>query len=138
LNIQKLSKKDIDDIHRLDERFGTPWSNELYIERLSMYPELGYGAYHHGKLIGFVLAKRLPSGDLVISRIVVDKKFEGKGIATKLMRRIDTKRKRNIHSTVRIGNERSINLHKRSGFRTLSDNFYTFKDGEKGLKFIKG
>ena len=137
MTIKKLSQKDMNDIHRLDERFGTPWSNELYSERIQRFSDLSYGAYENGKLIGFVLAKRLPDGDLYISRVVVDKQYEGKGIAKRLMMKIDKKHGKRIKSTVRESNTRSINLHKSDGYFTLKDDFYTFKDGERGLKMMK-
>jgi len=139
MQYKKISQKNIDDILKLDVRFGSSWSKGLYLDRLSMFPDLAYGVFKNNKLIGFVLGKKEPLGNITISRLVVDKQYEGRGIGGHLVDILTKKsydRAKEMRSTVRESNIRSIKLHKHHGFETLPD-FHIYKDGEKGLKFLK-
>jgi len=139
MQYKRLSRKNIDDILKLDNRFGSHWSRGFYLDRLSMFPDLSYGAFKNGKLIGFVLGKKEPLGNITISRVAVKKELEGRGIGGNLVD-ILTKKviddAKSLRSTVRESNIRSIKLHKHRGFETLPD-FHIYKDGEKGFKFLK-
>ena len=139
MNFKQISQKNIDDIIKLDDRFGSPWSRGLYSDRLQMFPDLAYGAFSNNKMVGFILGKRDMSGNVTISRVVVDRKHEGKGIGGNLVDILTKKVHDNaqrVVSTVRESNIRSINLHKGRGFDMLPE-FHTYSDGERGIKFLK-
>ena len=138
MEYRKINSKYIDDILKLDSRFGSPWSRGLYLDRLSMFPDLSYGVFKNGKLIGFILGKKEPIGNIKISRLVVDEKYEGRGIGGHLVdvltKKADEKTKK-MRSIIRESNKRSIKLHKHRGFEIYD--YHTYKDGEKGIKFLK-
>jgi len=103
--IKPLSKNSLDDIQELDKRFKSRWSDELYLERLETFPQLALGAYNSkDHLIGFILGKTQPDGSFFISRVVVDKNHEGKGIGTKLMKSFSKATTDKIESSVRKRN----------------------------------
>ena len=136
--IRRLSRKDLQDIKELDVRFKSPWSSQLYTERISTYPDLSYGAYEGSRLIGFIVAKITPENSVYISRIVVDKDHEGKGIAKKLMKTVEKNTQhQKFESEVRASNVRSIGLHKSLNYKNDDTFFYKYRDGERGLKFFK-
>ena len=137
MKIRQLLESDIDQISKLDVRFSSPWSRYLYRERIKMFPDLSYGLFDNNNLVGFVLGKEMSGpDDIYISRVVVDRKHEGKGYGKKLMNTILSKEKKRFFSDVRESNVRSINLHKSVGFFPLDvEHFYS--DDERGIKFLK-
>ena len=122
------------EIKILDKRFKSDWSEEMYQERITAFPELSYGAFIKKKLIGFVIGKYYDDDGILISRIVVDKKYEGKGIAKQLLNEI-TKNKIEYQSIIRADNKRALKLHKGSGFSIHKPYFY--KNGDLGFILIK-
>ena len=138
MEIRKINPKYINDILKLDVRFTSPWKKETYFKRLDENPELAYGSFKNDKLVGFILGRRLSSGNIKISRLVVHKDFEGRGIGGKLVDTLtnkpDTADK--MISIVREDNKRSINLHKHRGFDIIPKDF-TYKNGTKGIRFKK-
>lgn len=139
ININPLSKKSLNDIQELDKRFKSPWSEELYLERLELFPQLALGAYNSkDKLIGFILGKTQYNGSIFISRIVVAKSYEGKGIGTKLIGELSKRTSENkLESTVRKSNIRGLLLHSSTGFKLLTTEQNMFEDGEAGMIFEK-
>lgn len=129
MQIKKLTQDELDTILRLDMRFKSHWSEDLYNERLELFPDLSLGAYIGNKLIGFILGKQ-EDGHILVSRIVVSKQYEGKGIGSKLLESF-IKRKYRYRAIIRVNNLRSINLHMHHGFAVHSD--YEYSDGDLGF-----
>jgi len=136
MRMRSLSEKDLPEIEKLDVRFTSPWSRYLYRERIRTYPELSYGLFDNEKLVGFVLGKELPNNDIYLSRVVVDRKHEGKGYAKQLMNKVVDTHKKRITSDVTESNIRSIHLHKRCGFTPLEGDF-RYSDGERKIMFLR-
>lgn len=132
ISIKPLTDANINRIMELDERFGSSWSPSFYRRRLSMFSNLAYGAYKNGELIGFVLGKQNPD-DTLVSRVVVDKQYEGHGIGTKLLQKLKSVAPSPLTATVRKTNAPSVKIHKRVGFRPLEET-YTYRDGTPGYK----
>lgn len=136
--IKPLTEQHLSEIQELDTRFKSPWSTQLYQERIELYPGLAHGAYREKELVGFILGKRLSPTEVYISRVVVREDFEGKGIAKKLVKNFEKRAKsKHISSEVRAGNKRSIHLHKRSGYLIDPEYHHVYKDKERGLRFFK-
>lgn len=129
VEVREIALEELDEILYLDRRFRSSWSKDLYRERLEEYPDLSYGAYLGKRLVGFVLGKRNRMY-ILISRIVVDKEFEGTGIGSKLLEAL-TRMNVRLRSIIRISNLRSLNLHLHRGF-AISD-CYTYSDGDIGF-----
>jgi len=137
MQYKRVTLRDINNILKLDDRFGSSWSRGLYMERLSMYPDLAYGAFNNGKLVGFILGKR-DLGGITISRIVVERKLEGHGIGGNLvdvLTKSVSGKAEEMNSNVRKSNLRSLNLHKHRGFNIFG--YHIYKDGELGFKMKK-
>lgn len=132
ISIKPLTDANLPRIMELDERFGSSWSPSFYRQRLSMFSNLAYGAYKNGELIGFVLGKQNPDNTLV-SRVVVDKQYEGHGIGTQLLQKLKSVAPTPLTSTVRKDNIPSLKIHKRVGFTPLPET-YTYQDGTPGYK----
>ena len=132
ISIKPLTDADIGRIMDLDTRFGSSWSPSFYRQRLSLFSDLAYGAYKDDVLIGFVLGKHNPD-DTLVSRVVVDKSYEGQGIGTTLLQKLKQSSHQPLSSTVRVHNTPSLRIHKKVGFIKLPE-MYTYKDGTKGYK----
>lgn len=139
MEYKRLTTKHMDDMLKLDERFESRWSPGTYTDRITKFPDLAYGAFENGKLIGFVVGKKDCFGNTTISRVVVNKEYEGRGIGGRLVDIITKK----IHeesdymrSTVREGNKRSLKLHTHHGFKELHG-YHMYSDGKIGIRFIK-
>lgn len=135
--IKKLTLNFIKDIEKLDNRFQSHWSQELIKERITKFPLLSLGGFIDEQLIGFILGKE-EEQKVTVSRIVVSKEYEGKGIGKKLLKFLEQGTTCNtIESVIRSGNKRSTRLHKSCGF-TLNPNYlYRYENEELGLKFTK-
>ena len=129
MQIKQLTHQELNEILHLDGRFKSHWSKDTYLERLELFPDLAYGAYIDGKLIGFILGKR-EDEHVMISRIVVQKQFEGQGIGSKLLKVFLTCSNR-FRSIVRVNNLRSVNLHMHHGFAVYSN--YEYANGDQGF-----
>ena len=132
ISIKPLTDADIGRIMDLDTRFGSSWSPSFYRQRLSLFSDLAYGAYKDDVLIGFVLGKHNPD-DTLVSRVVVDKSYEGQGIGTTLLQKLKQSSHQPLSSTVRKDNIPSIKIHKKVGFTILPET-YTYRDGTPGYK----
>ena len=139
MQYKRITTKDVDEIMKLDVRLGSPWSKGLYMDRLSMFPDLAYGAFKNGKMIGFVLGKKDTFGNITLSRMAVRKELEGRGIGghlvDMLIKKVDRNDIKELNATIRESNSRSLNLHKSRGF--VENGLYTYRDGERGFKMIK-
>jgi ribosomal protein S18 acetylase RimI-like enzyme len=137
IKIKPLRIKYEEPILKLDERFKSSWSKRLYINRIHAFPKLSRGAYKDDRLVGFILGKRKPASTYV-SRIVVEKDLEGKGIGTKLLKDLEKHSdKRQMESLIRASNLRSIHLHKKCKYERDKKYNYTYRNGELGLRFYK-
>lgn len=138
MKIKPLTIDDLDAVSKLDFRFKSPWSRGLYTERMERYPNLSHGAYEHDNLVGFILGKDLTKKKTYISRVVVSKKHEGRGIGKKLMKEFEySSRNKQVESTIRSSNKRSLNLHRSMGYKIDDDYEYVYNDGDRGVKFWK-
>ena len=136
MDIKPLTRKHIDEIMELDQRFGSSWSPDFYTQRLSQFGDLAFGAYKNKKLAGFIIGKKNPDGTVLISRVVVEKNLENHGIGSKLMNKLAHATKADLISDVRVSNTASIKMCKRCGFTKLPDKMQ-YTDGEYGYKFRK-
>lgn len=139
VRVKKLTVDSLDDISELDGRFGSPWSSDLYKERIHLFSELSHGAYLDGKLVGFIVGKRLSPEEVLISRIVVKKEKENNGVGKKLVEHFEefTDDIKVISAITRRSNKHAISLYKNCDFIQDKDYQYKYKDDELGLKFIK-
>ena len=101
MEIKSINKSHVPQMMKLDYRFHFSWHPQLYQERLIEYGDLAYGAFDGDELVGFVIGKRQPNGNILLSRIVVRKDLEGKGLGSSLFKRLSKVSKETIESTVR-------------------------------------
>ena len=138
VTIKPLTINSLDNVSKLDTRFKSHWSRKLYKDRMISFPGLSHGAYKDDRLIGFILGKRLAPRSVFVSRIVVSKMYEGKGIAKSLLKQFEKKSKgKRIESLIRSGNKRSYFLHKKSGYGVDPKFKYEYKNKETGIRFFK-
>ena len=132
MKIRKISSRNINQMMRLEDRLISNWPRDLYLERLSMYPDLAFGMFDGPKMVGFIIGKRNPDDTVLISRVVVDKKYENKCIGTRLVKKLEHSCKSFMVSTVRESNKPSLKIHEHAGFHVVEP--YRFHDGEPGFK----
>ena len=139
IKIKPLTPDLIDDILLLDQRFKSPWSPELYLERLEIFPHFALGAFNmRNKLIGFIIGKIKSNNSILVSRIVVAKRYEGKGVAKMLMNAFSEKTQLiKKESSVRIDNIRALMLHITTGFILIPERNKRYDNGDLGVIFKK-
>jgi predicted N-acetyltransferase YhbS len=130
--LKKITPRNIDAILRLDDRLISTWSRDLYLERLHSFPDLAFGMFDGKKMIGFIIGKRTSGDHVLISRLVVDTKYENQGLGTRLANKLKYSANAKMVSTIRASNIPSLRVHEHIGFTKQEP--YTFYDGEPGFK----
>ncbi len=96
------------------------------------------GSSHEKKIAGSILALFGPTGYARIYSIAVDKKFQGQGLAGRMIDRVfEEVKSRNSHTLgleVRATNKPAIALYEKKGFIKKHALPHYYDDGEDGLK----
>lgn len=120
-NVKDIFKKAFNTEKYPEEDLDTSW-----IER--SHPD-SFGFFHHGRLIGFVIASyhSRNGSNMYIDYLALDPEFRGNGIGSILLRRL-VERRYNIRGSVHLYPERDelLGWYKRHGFNETNKNYYVF------------
>lgn len=137
MEIQTLRIDDYEAILNLWRKAGLPFKlngrdSRLMIEKqMQAFPEFFLGAFHRGRLVGVVIGSydfRLKGW---INRLAVDPKYRRKGIAKKLVEKVESLLEKHgasiICALIETSNENSINLFQEMGYFKHPEILYVSK-----------
>lgn len=131
ITICNMQKADIPKAARLEEIcFADPWSQNALKESLESAQYLILSAFVQGEFAGYVSTYQA-ADELSIANIAVFPEWRNKGVADKLLKRLDEIAiKRNLYGItleVRVSNQPAINLYKKNGYESqgVRKNFYS-------------
>ncbi len=89
--IKKISDKDINLIYKIGlqefkEKF---WFTKKFLKETLEIPGYYYGAFEKSKLVGAILVEKIERPKLWIYFLAVDKNYRGRGIGSKLLKKIE-------------------------------------------------
>lgn len=126
-------------------RFRERYSSDLIMQIHSYFPEGFLVAEHDGEVVGYITAVPHYPSSLRVLMLAVKREYEGKGIASQLMGRIETlaymKGYSSVKLEVRQDNMRAIGFYRSRGYRTVGIIEHYYSDGsdafimEKPLNF---
>ena len=141
MEIQVASLRDLGALRRLESVCfeKDAWSMLDLVAVLTWSDVVRLKAVIDREMIGFVAGDPRPvQNSGWISTIVVDPRYQGRGIGRSLLRACEARMKfPHIRLTVRISNERAISLYKKEGYRTVDIWNKYYNDGEDGLVMEK-
>jgi ribosomal-protein-alanine N-acetyltransferase len=141
MEIQPASLRDLGSLRRL-ESVGfekDAWSVFDLVAVLSWSDVIRLKAVVDDEMIGFIAGDPRPAQNTGwIATIVVDPRYQGRGIGTALLRACEERMSfPRVRLTVRISNDKAISLYKTEGYRTIDIWKRYYNDGEDGLVMEK-
>lgn len=137
ITFRNLTIDDYDEIIDLWERAGLPYkpkgrdSREAIEKQMKIDPELFLGAFHKGRLIGIVIGSYDFRMKGWINRLAVDPNYRRRGIAQKLITKMEeilkSKGAAIIATLIELPNPASVNLFKKMGYTIHNDIIYVTK-----------
>lgn len=89
-------------------------------KKLMLAKKIKLGAYHEGKLIGYLLANNPFGGVLFVSWLAVLKPYQGKGVGKKLLEKLEQIAKRKgAHSIFLSTYKRDMGFYEKQGFENI-------------------
>lgn len=120
IKIRAMRDTDVEQISRLEaETFSMPWSRESFLSMIHNKSAGYYVAEQDGLIVGGC-GVLMAAGEGNITNVVVDKKFRGQGIGTKMLQYLIEEGERNGLSAftleVRVSNAQAIHVYEKLGF----------------------
>lgn len=130
IKIRAMQDADVEQISRLEEEtFSMPWSRESFLSMIHNENARYYVAEQDGLVVGGC-GVLMAAGEGNITNVVVDKKFRGQGIGTRMLQYLIEEGERNGLSAftleVRVSNVQAIHVYEKLGFISegIRPNFY--------------
>jgi ribosomal-protein-alanine N-acetyltransferase len=141
MEIQPASLRDLGSLRRLESVCfeKDAWSVFDLVAVLSWSDVIRLKAVVDDEMIGFIAGDPRPAQNTGwIATIVVDPRYQGRGIGTALLRACEERMSfPRVRLTVRISNDKAISLYKTEGYRTIDIWKRYYNDGEDGLVMEK-
>lgn len=120
IEIRAMQDADVEKISRLEEEtFSMPWSRESFLSMIHNENARYYVAEKDGLVVGGC-GVLMTAGEGNITNVVVDKKYRGQGIGTKMLQYLIEEGERNGLSAftleVRVSNVQAIHVYEKLGF----------------------
>lgn len=130
IKIRAMQDADVEQVSRLEEEtFSMPWSRESFLSMIHNANARYYVVEKDGLVVGGC-GVLMAAGEGNITNVVVDKKFRGQGIGTRMLQYLIEEGERNGLSAftleVRVSNTQAIHVYEKLGFFSegIRPNFY--------------
>ncbi len=136
-----MTENDLDQVIRIErENFKLPWKREFFLSDLNKDTADCLVGKVAGRVLGYVVAFRVLD-ELHLANISVDKKYQRKGIGTKLLATITEQAKekglKKIFLEVRKSNLKAQKFYEKFNFRYAYTRKSYYEDGEDALVYEK-
>src|SRR3989338_3007834 len=102
--------------------FTKGWSKKTYRDLLKNKDSFIIAALDNGKIVGILNADKPRLGVCFCSWLVVDKKYQGKGIGTKLIKEFEKKAyKKNLHMVYLYASIHNVSYYKKVGYKLVGN-----------------
>lgn len=130
IKVRSMQDADVEQISRLEEEaFSMPWSRESFFSMIHNQNARYYVAEKDGHVVGGC-GVLMAAGEGNITNVVVDKKFRGQGIGTRMLQYLIKEGEKNglcaFTLEVRVSNAQAIHVYEKLGFFSegIRPNFY--------------
>jgi ribosomal protein S18 acetylase RimI-like enzyme len=137
IEIRTLTADDYEAMVGLWKRAGLPFkpkgrdSKEMIERQVKAFPEFFIGAFHRNKLVGVVIGSYDGRMKGWINRLAVDPAYRRRGIATRLINRVEEALEKHgatiFCALIETPNEESVRLFRKMGYRVHKDILYVTK-----------
>jgi len=141
IEIRSMKFDDIDAVYNLELRiFPSPWPRFFFENDLNLPYTIAFVASDHNQIIGYALGSCI-TDELHVQNIAIDKSWRGKGIAMRLMDRLEQEAiSRDCHHfylEVRTNNQMAIKLYEKLGYTVLYTRYHYYLDGDDAYVMAK-
>ena len=141
--IRKMQESDLDEVCKIEqESFSIPWTREAMADSLKSENNVYLVAEYAGKIVGYCGRWGIV-GEGQINNVAVDASYQGRGIASKMMKALieEGSRKKLTEFTleVRESNIAAIRLYEKTGFQKegIRKNFYDAPKEDAVIMWLK-
>ncbi len=141
IDIRPMKFDDIDSVYRLELKlFASPWPRFFFENDLNLSYTIAFVSIFQKQIIGYALGSCI-SDELHIQNIAIDKQWQRKGIAKKLMARMEeeavARNCRHFYLEVRINNQPAIKLYEKLGYNILYTRYHYYLDRDDAYVMTK-